>query len=380
MNLKFELHNKSIIFLLKSFDLGGAEKQALFLAGYLQNQRNCNVYVYSYLPADDRTVFDQECEKHQLRNLFVVPNPLSTGGKLKGLKKKIKLYQLGKDLKKHRPDLIIPYLNPPSIIASMIYKTAGAKTTFWHHRGVDYYRNDELEKRAAKKVPLLIANSESGVKELKEKLPIQRKHTHCLPNFSTISEIPKQNSDEIRKRLNIDLNSIVVGMVGHFRPEKLQKLLLEGCLDLFFEFPIHLVFVGNKGEEIEFTKIKDLISKHKLESRVTILHNTNSLGILPIFDIGVLLSEKEGMPNVVMEYMTYSLPVLTNAHSGCQMLLGEDYTFFTDNTVEDVKNKLTILVGGETTRETLGKRNQKRINEQFSIENYVEKLEKILSN
>lgn len=365
--------------MLKSFVLGGAEKQALYLAGYLQNERDCKVYIYSYLPAENYIIFNQECEKYGLKNRFIVSNPLSSGGKFKNVKKRIKLFLLGRKLRKHHPDIIIPYLNPPSIIASIIYKVAGAKATFWHHRGVDYYRNDNLEKKAAKQTPFLIANSPNGVQELKEKLPIQSKKVYYLPNFSTISEVSKGNRKHICNKYKINSEATIIGMIGHFRPEKLQKLLLESCLELFQSHLIHLVLVGNKGDEIEFAEIEEFISNHNLSSRITILHNTNSVDVLPIFDIGVLLSEKEGMPNAVMEYMAYELPVLTNPHAGCQQLLGKEYEFFTKNDPKEIKKKLNVLVQDADLRKAFGKKNRERMNEQFSIENYVARLEKILS-
>ena len=35
--MMFDFQNKNVVFLLKSFELGGAEKQALFFANYLKN-------------------------------------------------------------------------------------------------------------------------------------------------------------------------------------------------------------------------------------------------------------------------------------------------------------------------------------------------------
>lgn len=383
--MRFELHNKSVIFLLKSFVLGGAEKQALFLAAYLQNERNCDVYIYSYIQSESRELFDNECEKYQLKNLYVVDNPLSASGKFKYLKRRIKLYLFGKKLRKHQPDIIIPYLNPPSIIANVCYKIAGAKKTFWHHRGVDYYRKDPIEKLAAKRAQYFIANSKNGAGELKNELEIQNKKTYSLANFSTIESTNQLDRESIKKKYHIPENSLVIGMIAHFREEKRQEVLLETSFNLFEFHPnIHLVLVGNEyfGGDKKFGLkfIKTAIKERELNQRVTILHDTTSEKILSAFDVGVLLSDKEGMPNVVMEYMAYELPILTNNHDGCVELLGEDYEYYTQNKTKQVEEKLVALIEDEALRKSIGKSNRERLNSKFSIENYIIKLEEILNS
>ena len=52
--------------------------------------------------------------------------------------------------------------------------------------------------------------------------------------------------------------------------------------------------------------------------------------VLNVLDIGVLVSEIEGTPNVVMEYMLYGLPVIASNHKGCCALLG-DSSFLISN-------------------------------------------------
>jgi len=55
----FNFQFKNIILILKSFVLGGAEKQALYLAQYLQNNRNCKVYIYAYIKSSNAVLIDE---------------------------------------------------------------------------------------------------------------------------------------------------------------------------------------------------------------------------------------------------------------------------------------------------------------------------------
>ncbi len=371
--------------LLKSFVLGGAEKQALYLAGELQNQRNCRVFIYSYIPSKTRSLFDAECQKYQLKNLYVVANPLSAAGSFKYVKRRIKLFLFGRKLRKHSPDLIIPYLNPPSIIANVCYRIAGAKKTFWHHRGVDYYRKDAIEKLAANRTQYFIANSQNGAEELMKELQLQKKTPYSLANFSTIENINRANKEDVKREYSIPKDALVIGMIAHFRAEKHQRVLVEACFSLFkSNAKIHLVLVGNdystNEEESEFKSIVAMIKASKHEDRITILHNTNSQDVLSMFDLGVLLSANEGMPNVIMEYMAYALPIITNPHAGCTELLGEDYEYFAQSKTHEVAERISQFINNLDLRSTVGQKNEKRLDERFSIDRYITNLEAILNS
>lgn len=377
----FQFANKKVIILLKTFALGGAEKQALYLAHHLESKCNCKVYIYSYIESDKRELFDSFCESLGINNLYVENNPLSASGSFKFLKRMFKIVSFGLKLKKHNPDIIIPYLNPSSIIASLSYKVSGAKTTFWHHRGPDYYRGDLLEKLAAKRVPLFVANSIDGKKELDVKLRV-KSNSYFIPNFSTINKI---NFKKDIPELNEVKNKVIIGMIAHFRIQKKQDILVEVYNELLKKNNnIHLVLVGDihddRKEKSNFKKVVNFVSEHGLEKNVTILHGKKAEDVLPYLDIGVLISDKEGMPNTVMEFMGYSLPVITTKHEGCISLLGENYPYFINNLDKnDQYIKFEQLINSEQKRKEIGLKNNKRLIEKFNIGGYINKLTSIIN-
>jgi len=380
----YDFNSKNIVIILKSFVLGGAEKQALFLAQYLQNNENCNVYIYSLIQSPNSKLFCEECEKYGIKNLYTVNNPLSASGNLKYLKRRIKIALFGLKLRKHKPDIIIPYLNPPSIIASLCYKISGAKNTFWHHRGADYYRNDKLEHNAVKKCPLFIANAPNGKKELISKLKSPIELTHFLPNFSTVVGV--NNTKNVVELDKIDKGTIIIGMIGHFFENKLQTLLVKAMAILLKKgYNTHLVLATStynsydfKNKEIE---IINLIEKLKIKDNVTIVYDKLAANILPYLDIGCLISNKEGMPNVILEYMAYKLPVVTVNHRGCQILLGDDYPFYINLkkiNSQNIAKKLSLLVKDKKLRKSIGEQNALKLINNFTIERYLQQLANML--
>ena len=93
--------HKNIIILLKSFILGGAERQALALASHLKEQYDCTIYIYAIIKTKDPSFFLEECERLNLKNTIQVENPLSASGRFKFYKRRIKIFLFGLQLRKH---------------------------------------------------------------------------------------------------------------------------------------------------------------------------------------------------------------------------------------------------------------------------------------
>ena len=110
----------------------------------------------------------------------------------------------------------------------------------------------------------------------------------------------------------------------------------------------------------KFNFLKDKIDRLELRDSVKLLTEQDVHDILNIIDIGVLISRIEGMPNVVMEYMLYGLPVVTTNHPGCVQLL-EDSESLIENDELKLIDALDILIKSEDKRTNEGSRNLKRI-------------------
>lgn len=371
MSVTFQ--NKNIVFLLKSPQLGGAERQALSLAGYLQNNKECKVYIYTYLNEKPSRQFLDFCKEHKLKHVYTVKNPLIAGSRFKYYKIRLKLFLFGMKLRKHKPDIIIPYLNGPSLIAAFCKKISGAKITFWNCRGQEVYRNDLLEKKAVSLSNIFVVNSPDSEADIIKNFKVHKQNIHFLPNFSTTRPIKIVESSKANHEL-------VIGMLAHFRSEKLQILLLESFLELSKKYPyVRLHLVGDVIDLNKKNEAQNFVKKHKLENKVSFMHGKLAKEVLPFFDIAVLMSVKEGMSNSIMEYMSYQLPVICTNHQGSQCLLGQENPFLIDNNVEELTDKLTQMIESEHLRVSEGKKNQTRIENGFTIENYILGLEKILN-
>src|SRR5690606_13383786 len=121
------------------------------------------------------------------------------------------------------------------------------------------------------------------------------------------------NKESLLIKYGIPKSAIVIGMIAHYRLEKYHELLLNVFDKLNAQHKeIHLVFLGNENLNIVANKkyhfLLHQIKKKNLSSSVSLLSEANVEEILNVLDIGVLVSQIEGVPNAVMEYMLYGIP------------------------------------------------------------------------
>jgi len=383
------LQNKKILLIIHAGALGGAERQALGLAKYLIKDYNCKVDLLLTFSDETTKEFDDFAKECFIEKILFfgtpyvyLPKEISIKN-LKRLKWSIQsLMRLRKGLKEYKHEIVIPFLNFPSKIAFYIYKMIpSVKFTFWHQLGLDNIKLDYFESIAVNNVPCVIGNAPNCLDMFEDPYHINKKKLNVLPQYVTLEKI-KVDKVLLKRNYNIPENSIVIGMVAHFRSDKYHDLLLDAFIKLNKKCNnVHLLFLGNKDNNIpshdKYLNLKEKIEINKLENKVTILSNENVNEVLNIIDIGVLVSLIEGTPNAVMEYMLYGIPVIASNHPGCKGLL-EDSEFLIENDEAVLIEKLIQLVGNEELRVQEGNRNSELI-KKYDIETYIKKLEAIIT-
>jgi glycosyltransferase involved in cell wall biosynthesis len=385
---KFDFNNKKVVLILKVAVLGGAERQALGMAAFLLNNYNCTVQLiatHSNEQTDEFRTFASQCGIDTVYFFGTPSLTILNNFSILNLKKVYRairyLKMMKKEISKMKPDVIIPFLNSPSKIAALIFKSSGAKITFWHQLGLDTYTHDYLEKKAIKQTPFFIANADNGLNEFRNEYKIEEHKLYCLPQYVSIKRI-NVDKTETRNSFRIKKNAIVIGMIAHYRSEKYHQLLLEAFSKIYKKHSIHLLLLGNKDNNEATLAIHDnlvnCVDKLELSNFVTILSGVSVEKILNILDIGVLVSEIEGTPNVVMEYMLYGLPVIATQHDGCKRLLN-DSPYLIPNSEEILISKMEILIQSEIERKKESELNSERIKKN-DIKNYFDSLTTIINN
>jgi len=157
-------------------------------------------------------------------------------------------------------------------------------------------------KRAAKTVTC----SKSLSKIYKEKLGLQYDYICNGVDFDVYSKGGPGEKEELRKKLDLPHDKIILVYSGQFIDRKNQRFLLQTFTRAFdSNSNIYLLLLGD-GEDLERLKA-DFGSLANVDFRGNVL-NVNDY--LKACDLYVSTSKSEGMPNGVLEAMASGLPVL----------------------------------------------------------------------
>ena len=231
---------------------------------------------------------------------------------------------------------------------------------------------------------LIIANSHRGHRLYAIKGRFPAKKTIVVPN-GTDSDWFRPNLEwrqSVRKELGIGRSEILIGLVGRISPVKNQRLFLDAGYQVSRHNPhVRLVCVGSGPKGFE-----DEIRHHAAElgfAKDVIFTGarTDMERIYPALDVFCLCSNREGLPNVLLEAMACGVPcVSTDVGDTARLLEGVGIVCKPDST-EDLVIALRKMIG------RLPKIDHREVRDHilthYSIESFaqrtLEEINKILS-
>ncbi len=312
------LRGKRIIFVLGSLEVGGAERQALMLAGYLSEQAGAQVEVWGFNRTGPARAM---CEQYGLA-WRVVPYRL-VGGSITSLPGLARLARL---LRRARPDILLPYTLLPNVVCGLIWPLTGARVCVWNQRDEGIARlNARLERWAVARVPQFIANSRQGARFLVDKLRVDEAKVAVVHN-GVDSFAPQMERAAWRRQLQLDEGCFVACMVANLHQHKDHKTLLRAWGKVVPALAAAgrsavLLLAGRCDDAYE--SLRALALELMLNESVRFLdHVTDLPGLLGAVDLSVFSSRSEGCPNGVLESMAAGLAVAGTDIAGIREAVG----------------------------------------------------------
>lgn len=186
--------------------------------------------------------------------------------------------------------------------------------------------------------------------------------------------------ESVRSEMGIPQEALVVGSLGRLSPQKNLDLFLEtaACLarapatagaggGLWF-------VVAGGGPAL--AGLRALAADLGLEDRIVFTGPRRDVArVLSAFDIFVLTSHTEGLPNAVMEAMAAGLPVVATRAGGTDELVEEAVTGHLVEVGDGpaLSRKIELLLGDPEARLGMGQAGLRRVEREFSIERMVER-------
>jgi len=372
----FRLSGKRILFVFCSLELGGAERQGLYLARHLKSL-GCDVRVWGTLAGQGAVI--GECEAQGIPwavHRFLWPcrkSSLLRDG-----------WRILRALQRERPDAILTYTTFPNVGCGLVWRLSPAKACIWGQRDIHGLQGDAVERLAYRNVSAVICNAGHEEDYLHRTLGPTPASVSVVHNGTELAPCRKTRA-EWRAELGIADDAVVVTMVANFRQEKEHPVLLQAWRNVQAAIPAaqrkpHLVLAG--APQTTCREVQQLAGDLGLLETVSFPGQVSDVsGLLAASDIGVLVSKYEGMPNAVIEYMAGGLPVVATDLPGNREVLGSDpqQPFCAMSDSDDLAARLLTLIRNPEVRQRLGALNRQRAATEFSIETMCRKTTAIIT-
>ncbi len=181
-----------------------------------------------------------------------------------------------------------------------------------------------------------------------------------------------------RKVLGLKESDIVLGTVARFTDQKGHKYLIAAAPHIIARFPnVHFVFVGDgPNRQMMEGQIRDL----GLTDHFHLLgFRTDVVDLLNLFDVFVLPSLYEGLPNVVLEAMACHNPVIATGVDGTVEAVEDGITGYIipPKDSDALARKIVDLLASHTRMTEMGKAGRKRVEQHFSLEKQIREFNEL---
>ena len=355
-----------ILIALQSFETGGAERQASYLARGVKAKG----YQVTVLAFGKRRGHLPELLESYGVDIISTNFPyrllLDSRGSLKAflLKVKYEVVLIGL-VRKIKPHVIVPFTYPSNFIFSNLSRRLGVSKIFWNQRDAGFgFQGKPREKKLLEKVSALITNSQEGKNFLRQ---YTSRSIHHIPNGIEVPEYFNIKGETKHKELRIV-------MVANLHRNKDHMTLLKAWKKLIQDGQSELILFLAGREDDSAQTIKSYIQENNLEQTVKLLGAVKDVySLLSSCHLAVFSSYKEGLPNGVLECMAAGLPVVATRITGTIEALGDDYPYLAEpgNPV-DLAEKIGGFLADEDLRNVIGTKNRERVRREFGMEKMVE--------
>ncbi len=285
-------------------------------------------------------------------------------------------------IRKEKIDVVMTTLFYADVIGSLASAVSPNKAVFswetisapewlvWHRLWA--YR---FAIRFASKV---ISVSRATGKWLVEKRGVPEEKVTVIPYGVNLERFRDGNNPELRRELGISPETLVAGVVARLHSQKGHRYLIEAARTIIPQVDdVKFVLVGD-GElrnDLERSAEQAGIREHF----VFLGFRSDVAELLRTFDLFVLPSLYEGLPNVVLEAMATGLPVVATAVDGTVELVDDGVTGYLvePRRPAALHEKITALLKDPELRSQFGRAGRARVEREYSLRSQVDNFQEL---
>jgi len=367
-----------LVFLIRSLDFGGAERQLLLLT---RNFPRTNFEFSVVCFYENGKLF------RQFADAGVTVIPLDKKGRWDIFPF---LFRLNRQIRKIKPDVIYSFLAVPNILGAFMKIINPGVCLLMGVRGSSrdlnqydwlYRLSFWLESRAARFANAIIVNSHAGFEQYTKTGFPASKMTVIQNGIDTESFVKETESGKhLRLEWGVPVDAPLVGMIGRLDPVKDHSTFIEAAGIVKQSMPqVRFVVIGDGPTEY-LDHLKGQAGELGLTGCIR-WENTRPI-IQPVYnalDILCLSSKGEGFPNVIGEAMACGVPCVATGVGDIPEIIGD--TGFIANpgdpsSLAEGINKMLSRTPGE--RHHLGERASARIRTLFSVDKMVQDTVRVI--
>jgi len=302
--------NFSLYYYTDSTTFGGAER---FLE-ILINEISDKIPKIAIVGPDAETLFSQRVP---IKTDFYYLNPIKSKFDLLNFWKQFRFFK-DKNPQILHVNLSNPYHSQFTIIAA---HWAGVKhIILTHHLPTRLHKvkiwGRYLERFIYKNIDIVTTVSENGAEDIRKYLPIRKNNLKVIYNGIRLIDTKKTirlDKKAILKEFSIPDNSIIIGGIGRFTPQKGFSYLIESLYRTPQKIPIYLFLVGDGPDRLY---LESLAHKYSLTNVIFPGHREDIYNFINSFDIFILPSLYENFPFVLLEAMLLKTPIIATNVNG----------------------------------------------------------------
>jgi len=282
-----------------------------------------------------------------------------------------------------RPDLVYAFNYPTTVYARLAGLVASVPLLVTGERCVYLTRvQGILERLLAPMTECVICNADAVHRDLVERIGIpDHKVVTVLNAIEPLPEAGVEEKRSARELLGIPEDALVFGTVGRIEDQKNLPMLVDvACLVRREGLRAWFCAIGD-GSRIG--ALRSMIRARDLNDRFVLAGERANVGeLLPAFDVFVLTSRYEGLPNAIMEAMAAGLPCVCTDVGGCRELVEEGVTGFLvpSGDSDRMMQRARRLARDVSLRVSMGSAGRARILRDFSVEKLIHRTESVLRN
>ncbi len=282
-------------------------------------------------------------------------------------------------LKKENIGTIIINLSSDLKVAGMAARLAGVRNIIYRRGSAIAIRNTWLNRYLYREVVTeIIANSEETARTIlmnNHKL-VPREKIKIIYNGIDLEVYDKQKREPLYKRKD---GEVVIGNAGRLSEEKGQMYLIELAANLKAAGRKFKVVIAGSGKLK--AKLKKYARTLDVEDEVIFLGFVDNIkNFTTSIDIFVLTSLYEGFGYVIVEAMAEKKPVVAfDIHSSAEIIRDGETGYLVEKAnVNELTERLELLMGNPKLRIKMGEKGRKRVEEVFTFTETLNKVETLI--